>query len=187
MVRMGLFMVGIGLALASPLTAAEPSPFEGIPRLKFEYYDVEGRAPAEIYASMRARAPRNGGGDGMARTAWSIKVGWRESRYGSRCSVADPQTSLSITILLPRLVTKDVTAQGRDFWRRTRHGLEIHEAGHARIAYQHRDDFNMAARGASCDSIKRLAERTQARIAALQEVYDRDTRHGMKQIPAAAP
>ena len=87
---------------------------------------------------------------------------------------------------MPRLVmTDDVTDEGLALWRRVRRGLEIHEAGHARIAYEHRGDFAKAARNATCGSIRKIAERTQERIEAIQEDYDRRTRHGMTQIPEA--
>lgn len=172
----------VAALLATP-ALARSSPFDGIPGVKFRYYDVEGSTPAEIYKSMRARAPQKGGG--VAHTAWHIRAGWGQVRRGSSCQVSDPQSSLSILVVMPRLVTRELTPMAAEYWRRTLRGLEIHEAGHARIAYDHRNDFIRAARDATCGTIKRIAEQTQARIEKIQADYDRDTRHGLTQIPVA--
>ena len=162
----------------APVTSA----FAGIPNISYEYYDVEGRTPEEIYRSMRLRAPQTG--DAVAHTAWHIRVGWRQTRRGNDCLVADPVTRLSIKVVLPRLVTSEgLSVEASSFWYRTIKGLETHEAGHARIAFDHRNDFVQAAARASCGSIKDVAKRTQKRIEALQEAYDRRTRHGLDQIP----
>lgn len=173
------------ILLSTPTLAATPSPFDGIPGVKFEYHAVEGRTAAEIYASMRARAPQGASdGGGVATTAWNLKVGWREVRRGKICTVSDPLSSLSITVYLPRLINQHaVTAEGLAFWRAAITGLEIHEAGHARIAWEHRQDFNRAALRAGCNTVRKVAERTQARIDAIQQAYDRDTRHGVAQMP----
>lgn len=175
-------MIAMSAIVSAPVAAAE-DPFAGIPRVRFQYYDVEGRTPAEIYASMRARAPQKG--DGVAHTAWHMRVGWQETRRGSRCRVIDPAASLSILVVLPRLVTREVTPDAAAFWRRTLRGLEIHEAGHARIAHEHRDDFARAGEGATCGDIRAISARVQARIEKIQADYDRDTRHGITQIPPA--
>ena len=162
--------------------AQQTTAFRDVPGVRFQYYDVEGRTPEQIYASMKAKAPKTG--DGVAHTAWHIRVGWRQARRGSACRVTDPVATLSITVLLPRLSTREgVSARARAFWRRTIEGLEVHEAGHARIAWDHRGDFAVAARSASCGSIKRIAEQTQQRIEQIQQDYDRRTRHGLTQIP----
>jgi len=169
---------------AGPLMAADHSPFDGIPGIRFEYYEVEGRTPREIYQSMEASAPR--GGEGLAQTIWGIDVNWHEATHGSVCRVRDPRTRLSIRVVLPKLrQDEEPTRAGLAFWRATRKGLEIHEAGHARIAWDHRDDFNQAALSASCRSIDRVAREIQAKIAALQEAYDRDTDHGRRQTPGS--
>lgn len=170
-------------AAYSPLSGAPVTPaFAGIPNISYEYYDVEGRTPEEIYRSMRRRAPQTG--DAVANTVWHIRVGWRQTRRGNDCIVADPVTRLSIKVVLPRLVTTEgVTVEAASFWYRTIKGLEVHEAGHARIAFDHRNDFVQAAAKASCGSIKDVANRTQKRIEALQQAYDRRTRHGLDQIP----
>lgn len=180
----GLIPLLAVLTAATSADVPDTSPFAGMPNVTFQYYDVEGRTPAEIYQSMRARAPQKG--DGVAHTAWHIRVGWRQSRRGDTCEVADPITSLSITVTLPRLATADgVTPQATDFWERTMRGLEIHEAGHAKIAIDHRYDFVKAAAKATCGSIKDVAKRTQEKIEEIQEDYDRRTRHGITQIPGA--
>lgn len=186
-VRLGWLAVP-ALLMTVPLPAAYPSPFAGIPGIRFEYYDVEGRTAQEIYASMRARAPRDGdGAQGLGRTSWQIDVNWRESRRGSSCTVSEPVVRMSISVLLPRLTTSAVTPQGLAFWRASLRGLEIHEAGHARIAWDHRDDFKRAATHGKCKSIQSVARQTHARIAALQQAYDRETGHGTTQTPSIEP
>lgn len=167
---------------AAAAAARDPLSFEGIPGIKFEYYDVAGRTPGEIYSSMVRRAPK--GSEGMAQTRWRIDVNWHEATRGSVCRVVEPRTRLSITVLLPRLVREDeATPEGRAFWRATIKGLRIHEAGHARIAWDHRDDFNRAAVKGRCKTIQRLATNIQASISAIQNAYDRDTDHGRRQTP----
>jgi predicted secreted Zn-dependent protease len=170
---------------ASMLMAAGPSPFDGIPDIGFEYYEVEGRTPQEIYESMRARAPRKS--EGLAHTIWNFDVTWEEARHGTACRVVEPSTRMSIRIILPRLTeTAGLTPAGRSYWRKISGDLEAHEAGHARIAWEHRDDFNRAALRASCASVERIARDVRARIDAIQRAYDRDTDHGRRQTPEEA-
>jgi len=186
-VGLGLLAVPV-LTVAAPLSPADISPFAGIPGIRFEHYDVEGRTPQEIYASMHARAPRDAdGAQGLGRTSWQMDVHWRESRRGSSCTVSEPVVRMSISVLLPRLRTSPVTPDGLAFWRASLRGLEIHEAGHARIAWDHRDDFKRAANHAKCKSIDTVARQTHARIAALQQAYDRETGHGRTQTPQTEP
>lgn len=181
----GLAPLVLAITAATSADVPASSPFAGMPNVTFDYYDVAGSTPAEIYQNLRARSPVSG--DGVAKTGWHIRVGWRQARRGDACEVADPMTSLSITVLLPRLATPDAaTPEALAFWERTMTGLEIHEAGHARIAIDHRYDFVKAAANATCGSIEDVAKRTQKRIEAIQEDYDRRTRHGLTQIPKAA-
>jgi predicted secreted Zn-dependent protease len=177
------WLLAPALFMAGQAKAVDTALYEGIPDIRFEYYDVEGRTGREIYQSMRDRAP--GTGDGLAQTVWQIDVNWHEQTRGSSCRVIGPRTNLSITVILPRLrQIEDMTPEAMRFWRATRRGLEIHEAGHARIAWDHRDDFNRAALKASCKSIKQVAKTTQDRIVAIQQEYDRVTNHGRSQTPA---
>ncbi len=183
------WLAAAALFLAAPLMSAAGSPFAGIPGIRFEYNEIEGDTPAQIYASMRERSPMvQGGSMGLGRTTWQMDVHWRERRQGSTCTVSEPVTRMSIIVLLPRLSrASNPTPRGLAYWRATRQGLEIHEAGHARIAWVHRDDFNRAAGKASCKSIQQVAQASQARIGALQAAYDRETRHGQLQTPDWKP
>lgn len=172
------------LLLAVAPIGAAASPYAGIPGIRFEYYDIEGNTPLEIHDSMRARSPmRRNGTEGLGRTTWQMNVTWRESTRGGQCRVSEPRTRLSIAVLLPRLVTANPSAEGLAYWRAVRQGLDIHEAGHARIAWEHRNDFNRAALRAGCKSIHQVAKASHARIAALQAAYDRKTDHGRLQTP----
>ena len=178
-----MWLLAPALLLAGRAQAVDWALFEGMPGIRFQYYEVEGRTAREIYDAMRARAPR--GTDGLAQTIWQIDVDWHEQTRGSTCRVLDPRTKLSMTVILPRLrQVEGMTPEAFRYWRATRRGLEIHEAGHARIAWDHRDDFNRAAQEASCKSITQVAKVTQERIEALQQEYDRVTDHGRNQTPA---
>ena len=182
------WLAAAALLFATALPAAQPSPYDGIPGIRFEYYDIEGSTPAEIHASMRARSPMaRSGSMGLGRTTWQMDVTWRESRRGSTCRVSGPKAGMAISVLLPRLTTRTLTREGLAYWRATLRGLDIHEAGHARIAWDHRNDFYRAAEGASCRSIAQIAKKFQTRVSALQAAYDRDTDHGRKQTPEIEP
>lgn len=181
----GRWLAAVALLSALAPAAARASPYAGIPGIRFNYYDIEGSTPGEIYASMRARSPMaRDGSMGLGRTTWQMDVTWRERRQGSTCTVSEPKARMSISVLLPRLTTRELTREGLAYWRATLRGLDIHEAGHARIAWDHRNDFYEAADGASCKSINQVAKRVQARVSALQAAYDRDTRHGQSQVAA---
>lgn len=185
-------MAGFSLFLTVLVAAAEPaqtepadpSLFAGIPNIVYEYYDVEGRTPAEIYGSMRARAPT--GGTSVAATRWHIRAGWQETWRGKTCFVDSPLTKLSIRIIFPRLVVRDdQSEESLAFWKRARRGLELHESGHAHIAFDHRNDFTKAAQNLRCDQVRAVAAKTQKRIEKIQAAYDRKTNHGTAQIPPA--
>lgn len=178
------WLAAVALTIAALPMAVSASPYAGIPGIRFQYYDIEGSTPAEIYASMRARSPmaRNGS-MGLGRTTWQMDVTWRERWRGPTCTVSEPRARMSISVLLPRLRTEELTPEGLAYWRAVLRGLDIHEAGHARIAWDHRNDFYKAAAGASCKTIEQVAKRVQARVSALQAAYDRQTRHGELQTP----
>ena len=176
------WMLAPALFAAGPLGAAEPSPFDGIQGLLFEYYDVEGRTPREIYRSMMARSPNNGQHWGLTKS--QSRDRWRTLAEGSSCRVVDVQTTLSITVLLPRHVQPDeMTDEGWAMWRTISGRIRAHEARHARIAWDHRNDFRKAASGKSCASIKRIPAEVGDNVRALQRAFDEETDYGRKGAP----
>lgn len=174
-------MLALAWLAPEPLIAAEPSPFEGIPGIRFEYYEIEGRTRREIYSSLMARGPNNGQHWGITRS--QSRDRWRTLTQGSSCRVVDVETSLTITVLLPRHREEDeLSDDAWHFWRGIRERIRIHEAGHARIAWNHRDDFKKAAAKASCKSIKQVGEDVGNRIRALQRAFDEETDYGRKGV-----
>ena len=123
-------------ALAAPAfgqDAAAAGAFAGIPNLTVEYYDVSGRTPQEIRASINANRPRNSNDgervDGLAR--WRLRWNWR--RNESTCDLSQPRIEFSATILMPRLVNQEaVSARVLARWHAYIAALERHEAGHVR-------------------------------------------------------
>lgn len=176
-------LAGIALAAASPAPRDVPAAFAGMPRIAFRYYDVSGRDEQQIYASLMRNVMRGPDGEtASGLTRWGMRYRWGEYTDRRGCSVRDPRVDLDITVTLPRLADPDrASPRGRAWWEGYKRTIERHEAGHARIAFEHRDDFLRAAEGARCDEIKAIGDRVTARIAALQNDYDRITEHGQKQ------
>jgi predicted secreted Zn-dependent protease len=176
------WLLVFALLAADPLSAAEPAPFEGISGLRFEYYEVEGRTRREIYNSLMARGPNNGQHWGITRS--QSRDRWRTMTQGSSCRVVDAETSLSITVLLPRHIEPDELSEDVwEFWRGISDRIRRHEAGHARIAWNHRNDFKRAAAKASCRSIDRVAKEVGDNVRALQKAFDAETDYGRKGAP----
>ena len=176
------WMLAPALFAAAPLMAAEPLPFDGISGLRFEYYEIEGSTRREIYNSLMARGPNNGQHWGITRS--QTRDRWRTLTQGSSCRVVDPQTTLTITVLLPRHRREDeLSEEVGQFWRAIRERIRIHEAGHARIAWDHRNDFRIAAAKANCRTITKVGEEVGNRIRALQQAFDAETDYGRKGAP----
>lgn len=176
------WMLALALLASPPLIAAEPSPFEGISGLRFEYYEIEGSTRREIYNSLMQRGPNNGQHWGITRS--QTRDRWRTFTQGSSCRVVEPETTLTITVLLPRHSREDELSEDvRQFWYGIRERIRIHEAGHARIAWDHRNDFRRAAAKANCRTIKKVGEEVGNRIRALQKAFDEETDYGRKGAP----
>ncbi len=176
------WLLATALFAAGPLAAAEPSPYEGIQGLRFEYYEIDGTTRREIYKSLMARGPNNGQHWGITRS--QSRDRWRTLTQGSSCRVVDPETTLTITVLLPRHAREEELSDDvRHFWSGIRQRIRIHEAGHARIAWDHRNDFRRAAAKASCRSIERVAKEVGNKVRALQQAFDAETDYGRKGAP----
>ena len=175
----GGLAAAIGVATAPALAQ---DPFAGIPNLQFRYYDVRGTNSDEINASMHRRGPDNGEGDGAGSTDYRIAWSWGRKRIGSRCEVIDPEVRFSAIVLLPRLVDEERQSEEvRLGWRKLIAQLRAHEAGHARIAYEHADEVRAAVAAAPCGKEAAWGQRALNRIRQLQADYDRRTVHGLVQ------
>jgi len=85
-------------------------------------------------------------------------------------------------ITRPRLADEATASKGLlERWRRYYRALTEHEAGHANLAYEHRDDVLSAIKGATCETAQAAGQAALDRIRALQRDYDARTRHGATQ------
>ncbi len=175
----GLLATAVATQAAS---AQAENPFAGIPNLEFRYYDVRGTNSDEINASMHRRGPHNGEGDGAGSTDYRIAWSWGRKVTGSRCEVIDPEVRFSAVVLLPRLVNERKQSEEVQLgWRKLIAQLRAHEAGHARIAYEHAHEVGEAVAAAPCGKEEAWGERALDRIRELQADYDRRTVHGLVQ------
>jgi predicted secreted Zn-dependent protease len=171
----------IGLALQAPPAQAK-DPFAGIPNVSFRYYEVRGTDSDQINTSMHSRGPHNATGDGAGSTDYRIGYSWGETRIGSRCRVTNAKAGFAAIVLLPQLADEDKESEPvRLGWIRLMAALRRHEAGHARIAFEHVDDVTAAVAAAPCGKERARGEAALARIYKLQRDYDRRTRHGLAQ------
>jgi predicted secreted Zn-dependent protease len=169
-------------AALQPAPAQARDPFAGIPNLSFRYYEVRGTNSEQINASMRARGPHSDDGGGAGSTDYRIGYSWGEKRLGSRCQVIDAAAAFAAIVDLPRLVDEATLSEPVQLgWRKLMATLRTHEAGHARIAYDHADEVRAAVAGARCGKEKARARVALDRIYRLQLDYDRRTSHGLAQ------
>jgi predicted secreted Zn-dependent protease len=171
-------------ALSEQSTASNaPDAFAGIPNLSFNYYDVNGTNWAAINASLGTAGPRHDDGDiAHGRTEYRIAPTWTELRRGASCQVTNVQVQFAATVLLPRLSEEaSASERVRQEWRRFAALLERHEAGHARIAFEHLGEVKAAVAGSACDQVQANAKAVLDRIEELQQDYDQRTQHGRAQ------
>ncbi len=170
-----------GLALlmppASSAFAGSGDPFAGIPNITFQYYNVSGRDPRAIRVSMNAERPDDphDGKPDDAVTIWTYHWSYREGPEG-----CEGKVKFSARVILPRLRGR-VSAAVAARWRAYMARLQIHEAGHARIAYARMGEIKDAFRGASCAVADRRVSAILDEVRQDNAEYDRQTNHGMRQ------
>ncbi len=182
--RLVLLMVAAA-ALPASASAAQPIPraFAGLPPITFRYYDVHGETQETIFASVRAAAlGTDPDAPTSALTQWSPRFSWDTTTGPGGCFTRSPRVDMEVIVTLPRLANADkASPQALAAWKAYMAVIERHEAGHARIAFAHADDFAREALGARCEQMRPIGQRIIDRITALQEDYERRTQHGRAQ------
>lgn len=171
------------VATSASALAQSADPFAGIPNLTFRYYELTASDGSEINAAIMAQGPRGEtGGRGAGRTDYHIAYGWTETKSFRSCQVTNVRARFSAVVHLPRLADETrLPAPARVEWRQISAVLRVHEAGHARIAYDHIDEVWEAVSGAPCGKERMRGQAVVDRIARLQADYDRRTAHGLAQ------
>lgn len=177
--------------LCGPASARQSAPefphVEQVPvRIALQYYDVQGRSSRALEESIRYNGPI--GFD--AETQANISSYWQYEPLGQRCHLTILEIPLDVTIRYPHWVDLDrASRQMRTSWERRMTVLEVHENGHALLAFSAALDlYNELAvlgRDLDCDSFNHdLEARTDAAMDALRRrhrEYDRITEHGTRQ------
>ena len=123
------------------------------PVIAIQYYDVEGVTAADIWASIRARGPRdqNDGLKMSALTKWHIDWRWPGDAAG-RCELSLVTLTFRASILLPRLLHPErLTPDLRAAWQRFEAALRLHEDGHVRHALDNMEEVGRALRSSTCE------------------------------------
>lgn len=159
--------------------------------LEIEYYDVRGGNVRELREAMHRHGPT--GEDGRrfhGYTKWHVRWNFRYRPRGASCAVTSVETSLDVTMTLPRWTRPDgAPAELEREWERYSAALRAHEDGHA--------DLGAAAAGeiqrrlsemsgtSGCQALAEEMNRTGRAIieeAKARELeYDATTGHGATQ------
>ncbi|WP_340268450.1 DUF922 domain-containing protein [Sphingobium mellinum] len=174
--------VAILTILPIPNAAAQqPTAFSGLPNVSIEYYDVEGFTTEAINASLQAHALTMPTGEkAYGGTQYAFNYTFRRS-LAKPCKV-DASVVFRARVILPRLVNPTSVPEGiLKRWQSFMTGLETHEAGHARIAFDQSSQIAAAIMTAGCGNERTSAEAAIMEIGPLQQAYDARTRHGITQ------
>ena len=169
------------LALPSVGRAQSDDPFSGLPNISFSSYPVTGSDADAIRASMNTHRPTdpNDGRAVDALTRWHIA--WRLKQDGQGCRVTGAPT-FSAHVSLPALSdAQALPADTRKRWTQYDAALRMHEAGHARYAYEHLGDVQGALSAQTCDEANAAGIAAVRTIAKHDVEYDKETDHGRTQ------
>lgn len=181
-------VVSAGLA-ATACIAAEPKVTETIVT-----YDVTGKTPAELLASIRKLGPY---GEREKRrvhayTKWQVKWGFLARDAPQGCDVADVVTLVDVTITMPKLKV-DATTPKRfvESFSTYYDQMMEHEKGHAKNGVEVAKLIDAALRkiprsGKKCAELMKVADEIGPRIVketgdVLDREYDARTAHGALQ------
>ena len=162
---------------------------------KLENYNIRGRNSAELRAAMNAKGPLNKKLDKRfdARTDWTIDWTYKLDKSFAEKGiyrVSQWTIQLKVKVILPRWEnTSDGLPFERRRWQVYQARLQLHEAGHVKLAERTASALDETFSTISLfPSREKLEEAIRARAAAILRKhtafhldYDRRTRHGKTQ------
>jgi predicted secreted Zn-dependent protease len=170
----------LGLATLVAGSPAASSSFAGVPDVEVRYYDVSGRTPDEIRASLdrHRRTDPNTGLKVDAWTAWRLRWDVPGSLEG-KCQPDKAVVTLDVTVGLPRLANSETVPPAvLQRWQRYIAAVTAHEANHVRIANAGRKAVLHAIHESDCAAGPQAAEDAMAAMDRRNDEYDRVTRNG---------
>jgi predicted secreted Zn-dependent protease len=147
------------LAVVTLVTTATPAHATVQVNSSMKYYDVVGTTSAAIVASIKSLGPT--GSDGKRNGWWGKTNSEINTNYSYRpdnngCGVMSVTTILKVEIIMPQLVTKEVSAKVRKWFDEQTKKLLDHELGHRDIAVGVAEDIDAAVikmRAATCKEL----------------------------------
>ncbi len=161
------------------------------PRIEIQtrYYPVSGQDPASIYRSLQANGPTGSKGSYHAHTQWDIRWGYRWIEADDQCRLTRIDVSIDINFLLPQLQGIDTLPEPvRASWDRYYQALLRHEEHHKDYGIKAAHELEhrlLAVEPQSCfgleNRLKTLARGVIDKYDAMEQEYDRETDHGVKE------
>jgi predicted secreted Zn-dependent protease len=148
-----------------------------IPGARVEYYTVAGRDDIEVWAAIRAAAPRIGGEAHGAETRWAIDWTWPD---GGACT---PVTvTADIVVRFPRWdPPADAPAHAVGNWQRYVRALAHHERGHVDRIRGVVDQMPGVLGAAGCDAVATRGREALALVTELNRAFDDETDGGRRE------
>lgn len=156
--------------------AARAQSFADYPEARIETYRVNGATPAQIFASITRNAPGMIHAGRPAHAYARTQFRWRLRERGGWC---EAEVTLDPTVVFPAHVDPDgLTGDAWEWWRRYSQALEMHEAGHLKIAYETYPVLLEALENGPCETANARGEAVLEDLNARQQLYDQMTNHG---------
>lgn len=172
----------IAATLAGSLAAAAGA--ATVPNIKYSYYTVSGRTPAEIYRAILKRGPTVEGNKALASTSAVAEQDGDLTESPSSCLISDYRLKLSFTVRLPRIQNEAVLPPAdRQLWRQFSAFLKQHELRHTQLWLSCAADLERQVTGLKARTCKEASRRAAAtwkkslaRCDRLQEAFDAEQR-----------
>ena len=188
-----VWLIGCGAPVLPPAAAPVPPPaaveppvypvdpsFTGevdIPGARVEYYVVTGRNDIELWAAIRAAAPKVGGFAHGAETRWAIDWTWPD---GGKC--APVTVTADVVVRFPRWdPPADAPAHTVGNWQRYVRALTHHERGHVDRIRGVVDQMPAVLGAAGCEAVAARGREALALVAELNRAFDDETGSGQQE------
>mgnify|MGYP001799642193 CR=1 FL=1 len=169
-----MFFAAVAICGAS--SGARAQSFADYPDARIDTYLVRGVTPAEIFASITRNAPGMIHAGRPAHAYASTRFRWTQRQTGAVCEF---EVFLDTTVTFPRHVDPaGLTDEAWLWWRQYIQALEMHEAGHLKIAYEAYPEIVYALKNGPCKDANARAQLVLEDLNRRQELYDQMTDHG---------